>query len=120
MQDIHTIYYNSFGIAFQWKRYTGKDFKKIQLVFKNTGLYLTFTELTCLSKLIETILSKPLTCKDCKQNNDCKSFLLETPIHQISFVMSHLELTEIQDLVQGTLFQFGLDTILKKQTIKRN
>lgn len=41
MEDINTIYYNDLGIAFKWKRCAAKDFNKIQLVFKNTGLFLT-------------------------------------------------------------------------------
>ncbi len=40
MEDINTICYNNFGIAFQWKRCETRDFNKIQLVFKNTGLFL--------------------------------------------------------------------------------
>jgi len=120
MDEVYTIHYNSFGIAFKWKRCPSKDFNKIQLVFRNTGLFLTLKELQHFSNLIEKTLTKPLTCNDCKKNNSCKSILLESPIPQISYVMTHHELLEIQDLINGTLFQFGLDDVLKKQVIKRH
>lgn len=120
MEEIHTIYYNSFGIVFKWKRCASKDINKIQVIFRDTGLYLTGKELTDFSKLIDTALSKPLLCKDCKKNKSCKSILLETPIPQVSFVMTHHELLDMQDLINGTLFQFGLDDVLKKQVIKRH
>ena len=46
MQDINRIYHNNIGIAFQWK----KDVQKgntdcIQMVFRNTGFYLTYSEI---------------------------------------------------------------------------
>jgi len=119
MDEVYTIYYNSFGIVFKWKRCTTKDINKIQLVFRDTGLYLTLNELTLFSKLIDEALSKPLLCKDCKKNESCKSILLETPITQVSFVMAHHELIDLQDLMSGTLFQFALDDVLQKQIIKR-
>jgi hypothetical protein len=104
MSDIHKLYCNSFGITFQWKRCAGKDFKKIQLVFRNTGLYLTPYELILFSENIEKALEYPLLCNDCKGNSSCKSLLLETPARQISFVMSYTELKEVQDLIKGTFF----------------
>ncbi|PHS67957.1 MAG: hypothetical protein COB12_01705 [Flavobacterium sp.] len=120
MEDINTIYYNAFGIAFQWKRCAIKDFKKIQLVFRNTGLYLTSDELIQFSENIEKALEKPMLCNDCKENDSCKSLLLETPAPQISFAMSYIELKDVQDLIKGTLFQLGLDKILEKQLIKKH
>lgn len=119
MEDINTIYYNTFGIAFLWKRCALKDFKKIQLIFRNTGLYLTSDELIQFSEHIENALKKPLLCNDCKESNSCKSLLLKTPAPQISFAMSYIELKDVQDLVKGTLFQLGLDKMLENQMIKK-
>ncbi|SIS88584.1 hypothetical protein SAMN05421766_104629 [Zobellia uliginosa] len=45
MDDITPIYHNPFGVAFQWKRNTIKDIRKIQIVFRDTGLLLTEKEL---------------------------------------------------------------------------
>ena len=119
MEEVYTIYYNSFGIVFKWKRCASKDINKIQVIFRDTGLYLTVKELAIFSKLIDKALSKPLLCTDCKRKESCNSILLETPIPQVSFVMAHHELLDMQDLMNGTLFQFGLDNVLQKQTIKR-
>ncbi len=120
MDEVHTIYYNSFGIVFKWKRCPSKDLDKVQLVFRETGLYLTLKELIQFSKFIEKALSKPLLCEDCKKSKSCASILLETPIPQVSFVMTHNELLEIQDLIKGTLFQFSLTDVLEKEVIKRH
>jgi len=120
MDDIITIYYNNFGIAFQWKRCAAKDFKKIQLVFRNTGLFLTENELFQFSKNVEKSIEKSCYCDDCKKNNYYKSLLLEAPNPQTSFAMSYAELKDMQDLLSGTLFQLGLEKLLKNFTINNN
>lgn len=56
MEDINTLYYNTFGIAFQWKRTAARDYRKIQLVFKNIGLFLTSEELEEAKDLIDGTL----------------------------------------------------------------
>ncbi len=117
MEDIYTIYYNSFGIAFQWKRCAVKDLKKIQLVFRNTGLFLTQNELVQFSKNIKKSLNQSLKCEDCNNQNSCKSILLEAPNTQTSFAMSYNELKEINDLVNGTCFQLNLNKLLEKLII---
>ncbi len=120
MDEVYTIHYNSFGIAFKWKRGSSKDVNKTQLVFRDSGLYLTNTELTHFSELIDKTLATPLKCSDCKKNKSCKSILLQTPLPQVSFVMTHHELLEIQDLLKGTLYQLGLNAFLEKNIIKRS
>ncbi|GAA4233718.1 hypothetical protein GCM10022291_11470 [Postechiella marina] len=120
MEDINTIYYNDLGIAFKWKRCAAKDFNKIQLVFKNTGLFLTQKELIQFSKNIEQTFSK-IKANHSKLNNDIYSlFLLEAPNAHISFTMTFSELKKIQDLITKTLFLLGLNSILKKQNVKHN
>ena len=118
MEDINTIYYNNFGIAFYWKRCTVKDFKKIQLVFRDTGLLLTPNELVKFSKNIDQSLNSSCSCVDCMEYKTCRSLLVEAPNPQITFAMSYTELKEIQDLIKGTLFQLGLNKILNDNTIK--
>lgn len=46
MTDIDPIYMNNFGIAFQWPTKNTNGNKKIQMVFRDTGLLL------CEEKLI--------------------------------------------------------------------
>ncbi len=113
MQDINTIYQNSFGIAFQWKRCAEKDHKKIQVVFRNTGLFLKEEELKLFSRQIGCTVKREGLCADCKENKECRSLLVETPAPQIAFAVSHAELHQMQDLIDGTIFQLGLNEILK-------
>lgn len=116
MEDINTIYYNNFGIAFQWKRCAVKDFRKVQLVFRNTGLFLNISELIHFSNNIETSLESSCQCNDCLKNEACKLLLLEAPNAQTSFAMSYRELNDLDDLVNGTLFQLNLTKLLKNNT----
>ncbi len=118
MEDINLIYYNNFGIAFQWKRCAVKDFKKTQMVFRNTGLFLTQNELIQFSDQIEMALESSCLCEDCLKNETCRLLLLEAPNPQISFAMSYRELKDIDDLVKGTLFQLNLTKLLKNNTIR--
>ncbi|SDE47396.1 hypothetical protein [Cellulophaga baltica] len=117
MNDINTIYYNDFGIAFQWKRNLGKDFKKVQLVFKDTGMYLTSGELMHFSSKVDDTLDNLCLCYDCQNKETCKAYLLQTPLGQLSFALTYAELEKIKDLITGTIFQLRLDTMLKNQSI---
>lgn len=119
MEDINIIYSNNFGMAFTWKKQTKQNIFKIQLVFRNTGMLLCDKELKQFSKHIKIALTNSLKCNGCSHKNKCKSLLLETPTEQVSFAMNHKELKEIDDLVNGTLFNLDFETILKKNTIKK-
>ena len=111
-QDIYPIYHNSYGIAFQWKRDISRNnFNKIQLVFRNTGFYLT----------VEDIESFANNIKNAKQCGDCKccgdtisgnNILLRTPSDKIDLAVDKKELGLIEDLIEGTLFQIKLDNYL--------
>ena len=118
MEDINTIYYNKFGIAFQWNGCAAKDSKKIQIVFRHTGLFLTQNELIQFYDNIERTLHGSCLCKDCMEKDSCKLLLLEAPNPQTSFSMSYKELEGVQDLVNGTLFHLGLNKLLKRQMIQ--
>lgn len=119
MDDINKLYHNDFGIAFQWKRCAAKDYKKIQLVFRSTGLFLSKKELLEFNNYVDISLKRPPLCIDCKENSDCKSLLLQTPAPQISLAVSYTELESIKDLLKGTLTQLDLERILKANTIKK-
>lgn len=120
MEDINTLYYNDFGIAFQWQRGLAKNIKKVQLVFRNTGLFLTSSELMHFFKQIEATINSPNMCKDCRHNESCKSLLLQTPAPQISFAVSYIELKKIRDLVKGALVQLELENVFKDNAIGKN
>ncbi len=112
MNDVNPIYYNTFGVAFQWKRNTVKNIKKVQLVFRDTGLLLSYEELNQFSKNIKCTKDSSSLCSDCAENDACKALLLDSPSPQVSFAMNMGELEAIQDLVEGTLFQLSLDNYL--------
>lgn len=120
MDDINTIYYNDFGIAFQWKRSTAKDLNKVQLVFKNTGLFLNKKELVQFLNNTEQALNQSKICANCPKNKNVELFLLEAPNPQLSFAMKVEELKAIQDLITRTLFQLGLHSFLKDHHIRFN
>lgn len=113
-EDINPIYNNNFGIAFQWKRNTTRDTKKIQMVFRNTGLLLTKEELQQFSLNIRCSLaeSDQSLCTECSQKEYCRSLLLDTPAPQVTLAMSYKELHAVRDLVDGTLFQLNLDNFI--------
>ncbi len=112
MQDINPIYHNDFGVAFQWKKNAIQHTKKIQMVFRDTGLLLSKQELIVFSKNIQCTREGATLCKDCKQNESCKAILLETPAPQVTLAMNQKELDAVHDLVEGTLFQLNLDQYL--------
>lgn len=112
MQDIHPIYHNSFGVAFQWKRNSVKDIMKVQIVFRDTGLLLSKEELDQFSKNIKYTKDNSTLCNDCAHNESCKALLVDSPAKQITFAMNAKELSALEDLVEGTLFQMNLDNYL--------
>lgn len=112
MQDIHPIYHNKFGFAFQWKRNSVKDIMKVQIVFRDTGLLLSKEELTQFSENIKYTKDNSTLCNECSENESCKALLVDSPAKQITFAMNMKELTAIEDLVSGTLFQMNLDNYL--------
>ncbi|MBC6998282.1 hypothetical protein [Cytophaga sp. FL35] len=107
MDDILLIYSNNLGLAFQWKYVNSEKQKKVQLVFRDTGLFLSIPQLVIFSNNIKTSkLSSQ--CTPCPSNSNCRSILIESPYKSVSFAMNQKEVEEIEDLVEGTLFQLNL------------
>jgi len=113
MSDIRRIYHNDFGIAFQWKQDLEKDrHNQFQVIFRDTGFYLTLSQLENFSKLVQQAANRG-RCAACQANNNCRSILLKTPASTIDLAVSEKELNDISDLLEGTLFQIKLDRYLK-------
>ncbi|MBU2900731.1 hypothetical protein [Maribacter dokdonensis] len=112
MNDIKPIYQNDFGIAFQWKRDKPSESNKVQVIFRDIGLLLTTSELRYFSKCIAHTIEngKGNLCGDCKSKESCRSLLLNSPAHQITFAVSYQEAIEIRDLINGTMFRLELDS----------
>lgn len=116
MQDIDLIYRNRLGIAFCWKGTSKDTTKKVQLIFRDTGLLLSSAELVQFSGNIDKVLSEGQRslCKDCKEKGACRSLLLDSPAPQITFAVSYDEVLDLQDLVSNTLFQLNVDSYLNE------
>lgn len=112
MNDIHRIYQNNFGIAFQWKKDLAKDILKVQVVFKDNGLLLSKEELIQFSKNIKHTQKHYSLCNDCPKNENCRGMVIAAPNAQITFAVNVKELHGIQDLIEGTLFQMNLENYL--------
>ncbi|NER14282.1 hypothetical protein GWK08_12585 [Leptobacterium flavescens] len=114
MDDIYYIYHNEFGISFQWKRDAFRQgFNKFQLVFRDTGFYLSHEEIKLFSENIESAKSiKP--CMNCGDSTECRNILLRTPSCRIDLAVNKQELSWIEDLVRGTLFQIQLDGFINE------
>lgn len=114
MDDVNTIYYNDFGVAFQWKRCALKDFKKIQLVFRNTGLLLNHNDIIQFNNNIKKAIKKHLSASNTCLQNSCDLILIEAPNPQISFALSYNELKGLDDLLKGICFQLGLNKLIDR------
>lgn len=110
--EIEALYENDIGIAFLWKEKALLKRQKIQLIFRDTGFLLTKKELHQFSEHIQNAIQTQPMCPDCKENENCRALLLETPLPRISFAISAKELLEVQELVDGTLFQLNLEGYL--------
>ena len=109
MREIEQIYHNNFGMAFYWKKEDQTILDKVQLIFKETGLYLTLSELSFFYQLIEDSMIENTCCESCHLKNNCHKFLLKTPCQQVDLAVSMKEIKCIKDLVEGTLFRLDLD-----------
>jgi hypothetical protein len=107
MKQVEQLYYNDFGVAFYWKK-NGVVLKdKVQLVFKETGFYLSGKEVQEFALLIDDTFDE-IGCKACCHRGQCHKFLLKTPLNQVDLAVTRKELLQIKDLVEGALFHAQL------------
>lgn len=112
MEQIHQIYLNSTGIAFYWEKEEGIIPSRIQLIFKEIGLFFSYAELKDFNYLIDESIAKNSCCAACElKNSNCK-FLLKTPLFPLDLSVTMNELRDIKDLVYGTLFKIDLEIYL--------
>ena len=112
MEQIHQIYLNSLGIAFYWEKEEGIIPNRIQLIFKEIGLFFSYTELKDFNFLIDESIAKNSCCEACElKNYNCK-FLLKTPLYPLDLSVSMTELRDLKDLVNGTLFKIDMEIYL--------
>lgn len=107
MQQLKQIYHNDLGVAFFWKIDKKILVEKVQLVFKETGFYLSNRELMKFAQELDTTCSKICT-PDCELRQQCHRYLLRTPFEGLELAVSADEALQLKDLVAGTLFQIQL------------
>lgn len=111
MDDVALIYHNKLGIAFRWKRNVpNTDSTRIQMVFKDMGFYLLPEEIQHFSYNIKS--AKQFNCGSCNRHRTCRNILLRSPLEKMDFAVSELELEQISDLIEGTLFKLELEDYL--------
>jgi hypothetical protein len=107
MKQVEQLYFNDFGVAFFWKK-NGVVLKdKVQLVFRETGFYLSGNEVQDFAVIIDSTFNE-MGCKGCSHKGQCHKFLLKTPLNQVDLAVNHQELIQIKDLVEGALFHAKL------------
>ena len=111
MNEIEQLYHNDMGVAFHWIKEGIVLKEKVQIVFKETGFYLSLNEIKQFAALIDTTCSE-VKCASCRYNG-CHKFLLRTPLEQLDLAVCKNELLQIKDLVQGTLFYAQLTDYLE-------
>ncbi|MFL9829834.1 hypothetical protein ACSV4D_10610 [Flavobacterium sp. ARAG 55.4] len=114
MEQIEQIYLNSLGIAFYWEKKEGAIPNRIQLIFKEIGLFFTVSELKDFNYLIDESIAKNTCCENCNLNSTCR-YLLKTPLYPLDLSVSMNELKDIKDLVNGTLFRIQMDEYLNSE-----
>lgn len=113
MKEIEQIYCNDFGVAFYWKKSGIALYDKVQVIFRETGFYLTYNEIAEFSYIINNI-NESTECSACEKiNKNCK-LLLKTPFEGLEMAVSQNELLDIKDLIEGALFKIRLKQYLSE------
>lgn len=110
MTEIEQLYHNDMGVAFHWIKEGVVLKDKVQIVFKETGIYLSLKEIKQFAGIIDATCNE-VKCASCRYNG-CHKFLLKTPLKQLDLAVCKNELMQIKDLVQGTLFYAQLTDYL--------
>lgn len=111
MQQLQEIYHNDLGVAFFWCKSDTVLKEKVQLVFKESGFYLSDNDLMKFAHELDATCSK-ICCSDCEFRTSCQRYLLRTPFEGMELAVSASEALLIKDLVEGTLFQMQLNAYL--------
>jgi hypothetical protein len=111
MKDIAQLYHNNFGVAFYWRKNGNLLTERVQMVFKETGFYLTENQLRSFADTISNC-SPDDCCEGCGIKMQCHKFLLKTPIPEIDMAVTFNEYLQIKDLVSGALFNIDLMSYL--------
>lgn len=115
MKDIQQLYYNTFGVSFYWVKEGKTLSQRIQMVFKDTGMYLTAEQVLEFSGLIKECGNS--NCASCSLKACCRKFLLKTPVPEIDLAVDYNEYLQIKDLIDGTLFKIDLYSYITKECL---
>ncbi|CAM1361005.1 hypothetical protein [Tenacibaculum xiamenense] len=108
MDGIYKIYNNDIGISFRWREVRSN---LTQIIFRDTGFHLTTEEIELfIDKICDAKVQG--SCVSCEASGSCRSLLLQTPSDKVSMAVSISELSQIEDLLRGTLFQIRMNNYL--------
>jgi len=93
--------------------HTSEEAKKIQLVFKDTGMMLSKTDLKQFLGYIKHPENSAPPCATCSKSSYCKPLLVNSPAKEVCFVMNIEDLKSVKDLVEGALFNLDLNALLR-------
>ncbi len=110
MQEINKIYHNEVGIGFYWKNENNVPQRKVQLVFRDTGFYLSLSQLKEFASILDNTTNQR-ACNNCP-HHDCRSILLRTPASFVELAVNKTELHGIHDLVKGVLFKIEMQRLM--------
>jgi len=116
MENVEQIYVNDFGLSFYWRKEDEVLKDRVQIVFKETGFYLSLAEIIRFSEMIADACKKT-DCGTCCNRSRCHKFLLKTPLREIDLAVSSGELVKIKDLIEGTLFHVQLIDYLSRLSL---
>ncbi len=108
MKEIEQIYFNDFGVSFYWRKNDVVLKERVQIIFKETGFYFTHDEVKHFAGIVSDMFANA-GCNGCSFRNKCHRVLLKTPVKEIDLAVSSQELTDIKDLLEGTLFTISLN-----------
>jgi hypothetical protein len=114
MKEVEQLYHNNFGVSFFWKKNNEVLKHRVQIVFKETGLYLSPAEIREFTNIIDET-SNNLACAQCSNKDNCHKFLLKTPFRELDLAVCRNELIQIKDLMEGTLFNLTLGKYLENE-----
>jgi len=115
MDEIKQLYYNTFGVSFYWVKEGKPLSRRIQVVFKDTGLYLTAEQVVEFADIIKNCGGG--NCASCSMSKCCRKFLLKTPVPEIDLAVDYNEFIQIKDLIDGTLFKIDLYNYINRDCL---
>ena len=121
MENIIIQSQNHSGMVFNWKSQDYKKSDKYNLIFNNTAMYLSEHEIVYLLEFIKNAITvyyeEGMCCDNVIYD---KRILLETPIKNLSFILTYNELCSLEDLLDAAIHEIKMNSLLNNLGVKAN